>query len=103
MKLQSLHRDFETVYVKCGESVHDFRSRVSVIANQMRSFAEEIIDQTILAKFLRSLAPKFDYIVAAIGESKDLSTYSFNELMGSLHSHEERMNKLNERTKEKAF
>ncbi|KAL6351339.1 hypothetical protein AAG906_035131 [Vitis piasezkii] len=88
VKLQSLRRDFETLHMKNGESVQDFLSRVAAIVNQMRSYGEDILDQTVVAKVLRSLTPKFDHVVAAIEESKDLSTYSFDELMGSLQSHE---------------
>ncbi|KAL6324297.1 hypothetical protein AAG906_007415 [Vitis piasezkii] len=37
----------------------------------MRSYGEDILDQTVVAKVLRSLTPKFDHVVAAIEESKD--------------------------------
>ncbi|XP_073121219.1 uncharacterized protein [Henckelia pumila] len=95
VKLQTVRRDFETLFMKGGESVQDFLSRVAEIVNQLRSYGEEISDQTIVEKVLRSLTPKFDHVVAAIEESKDLSTYSFDELMGSLQSHEEQCWKKN--------
>ncbi|RVW83084.1 Retrovirus-related Pol polyprotein from transposon TNT 1-94 [Vitis vinifera] len=103
VKLQSLRRDFETLHMKNGESVQDFLSRVAAIVNQMRSYGEDILDQTVVAKVLRSLMPKFDHVVAAIEESKDLSTYSFDELMGSLQSHEVRLSRTEEKNEEKAF
>ncbi|KAL6348546.1 hypothetical protein AAG906_013166 [Vitis piasezkii] len=103
VKLQSLRRDFETLHMKNGESVQDFLSRVAAIVNQMRSYGEDILDQTVVAKVLRSLTPKFDHVVATIEESKDLSTYSFDELMGSLQSHEVRLSRTEEKNEEKAF
>ncbi|WKA12164.1 hypothetical protein VitviT2T_029580 [Vitis vinifera] len=89
--------------MKNGESVQDFLSRVAAIVNQMRSYGEDILDQTVVAKVLRSLTPKFDHVVAAIEESKDLSTYSFDELMGSLQSHEARLSRTEEKNEEKTF
>lgn len=41
-----------------------------------------------MAKVLWSLTLKFDHVVATLEESKDLATYSFDELMQSLLSHE---------------
>ncbi|MCI55545.1 hypothetical protein A2U01_0076796, partial [Trifolium medium] len=40
---------------------------------------------------MRSLAPKFDHLVVAIEETKDLASLSKEELQGSLESHEQRM------------
>ncbi|XP_073040319.1 uncharacterized protein [Primulina eburnea] len=102
VKLQSLRRDFETLQMKNGESVQNYLTRVDTVVNQMRSYGEEIKDQIVVAKVLRSLNSKFDYKVAAIEESKDLITYSFDELMGSLQSHEVRLKKY-EPDEENAF
>ena len=73
VKLQSLRRDFETLYMKSGESVQDFLSRAAAIVNQMRAYGEEVSNQTIVATVLRSLTPKFDHVVALIEESMDLA------------------------------
>ncbi|XP_026434300.1 uncharacterized protein LOC113331871 [Papaver somniferum] len=72
--------------------------------NAMRAYGEEISDQKIVEKVLRSLPHKYDHVFAAIEESKDLSKYTFNDLMGSLQAHEQRLNRLeNEEFEEKAL
>ncbi|XP_022973356.1 uncharacterized protein LOC111471915 [Cucurbita maxima] len=102
VKLQSLRRDFETLLMTNGESIADFLSRAMAIVSQMRTYGEKISNETIVAKVLRSLTPKFDYVVAAIEEAKDLSILSVDELMGSLQAHEARINRASERNEEKA-
>ena len=57
----------------------------------------------MVEKVLRSFPSKFDSIVAAIEESKDLSILSLDELMGSLLSHESRVTRNNDTSSENAF
>ncbi|XP_077246040.1 uncharacterized protein LOC143885879 [Tasmannia lanceolata] len=103
VKLQTLRRDFETLFMKGSESVQDFFSRISVIINQMKTFGENVSYQKVVEIFLRSLPNKFDHVVTGIEKSKDLSIFSLNELMGSLLAHEERMNRSTEKNLEHAF
>ena len=90
VRLQSLQCDFATLMTK-SESIASFMSRAMSIVSQVRSYREKVIDQIIVEKVLRSLNPKFGHVVAAIEESKDLSVFSFDELMGSLQAHKVRI------------
>ncbi|KAF7816710.1 rust resistance kinase Lr10-like [Senna tora] len=103
VKLQSLRRTFEMLQMGNSETVQVFLSRASAIVSQMKAYGEKITDETVVLKLLRSLTPKFDHVVAAIEESKDFATYSFDDLMGSLQAHEDRLNKSSTRIEEKAF
>ncbi|KAF7832378.1 Retrovirus-related Pol polyprotein from transposon TNT 1-94 [Senna tora] len=89
VKLQSLRRTFEMLQMGNSETVQVFLSRASAIVSQMKAYGEKITDETVVLKLLRSLTPKFDHLVAAIEESKDFTTYSFDDLMGSLQAHED--------------
>lgn len=103
VRLQSLRCDFETLIMKNGDSIYDFLSRAMTIVSQMRSYVEKITYHTIVEKVLRSLTPKYDHVVAAKEKSKDLSVFSFDELMGSLQAHGVRINRSSEKHDEKAF
>ncbi|GJX24931.1 retrovirus-related pol polyprotein from transposon TNT 1-94 [Tanacetum coccineum] len=88
VKLQSLRRELKTSAMKNNESVQDFLARVSTVVCHMKSYGEQVSDETVVAKVLRSLTPKFDHVVAAIKESKDLSKFSFDELMVNVEEEE---------------
>ena len=62
-----------------------------------------MIDQKVVQKILHSFPRKFDVIVVFIEESKDLTILSIDELMGSLLSHEYRINKNDSSSLENAF
>ncbi|XP_022874188.1 uncharacterized protein LOC111393019 [Olea europaea var. sylvestris] len=91
LKLQSLWREFDNLSKKDNEVMQFYLTRVSEIVNQIRSLGDTIEEKKVVQKVLRSLPAKYDYIVAAIEESKDLSKYTFNDLMSSLQVHEERI------------
>lgn len=103
VKKQTLRHEFETLHMKSNESVQEFMSRVVAIVNQMRIYGDKMDDELVVTKVLRSLAPRFDHVVAAIEESKDLSNLTVDELSGSLHAHEARINRSAEKSEDKVF
>jgi hypothetical protein len=86
-----LWTQFETLRMTESETVDQFMTRVMGIVNQIRLIGETITDQQIVEKILRSLPKKFEMVVTAILESKDLSKFSTDELIGSLVTHETRL------------
>jgi hypothetical protein len=91
IKLQTLRTQFETLRMTESENVDQFMTIVMGIVNQIRLTGETIIDQRIVEKILKSLPKKFEMVVTAILESKDLSRFSTDELIGSLVTHETRL------------
>ncbi|KAK0595122.1 hypothetical protein LWI29_003767 [Acer saccharum] len=78
IKLQNLRREFENLKMKDSESMKDYFSRVIDVVNHIKTYGENITDQRIVEKILISLPEKYEYIVAAIEESKYLSSLSMH-------------------------
>lgn len=103
IKLQTLRRDLENITMKDSETTKNFYSRVKDIVNQMSIYGEVFADKKLVEKILISLSEKYDPIVTAIEESKDIKTLSVTELMGSLEAYEQRLSRRNKAPIESAF
>ena len=78
-------------------------NQVMAVVNLLKIYSEEIKDQIVVEKVLIYLSTKFDVVVATIKEAKGLATLTVDELMGSLLSHEARIDRNKDSTLETAF
>jgi len=62
-----------------------------VIVNQMRRNGEPLTDARATKKILRSLDPRFDYIVVTIEEFKEMEKLIVDELIGFLQANEHKI------------
>ncbi|KAL6348545.1 hypothetical protein AAG906_013165 [Vitis piasezkii] len=76
---QALRKEFEMLNIKLGEFVNEVHG-------------EKMEDVMVIEKILRSMTPKFDYIVCSIEKSNDLDTLSIDVLQSSLLVYEQCMN-----------
>ncbi|XP_045795337.1 uncharacterized protein LOC123889868 [Trifolium pratense] len=87
-KLQMLSTNFENLCMKEEETVHDFHMNVLEFANNFDALGENISEEKLASKILRSLPKRFDMKVTAIEEAQDLASIQVDELIGSLQTYE---------------
>ncbi|XP_022007583.1 uncharacterized protein LOC110906815 [Helianthus annuus] len=103
VRLQTLRCEFDALKMKDSESIEDYINRMAVIVNQLRLNEERVEEQRVVEKILRSLTRKYESVVVAIEESKDLNSISTEELQGILQSHELRLKQYDDVSTEQAF
>ncbi|XP_039134292.1 uncharacterized protein LOC120271680 [Dioscorea cayenensis subsp. rotundata] len=103
VRIQALHQDFETLQMEDSESIQAYVSRVVAAVSQIRALGHKLGEPEVVSKVLRSLAPKFDFVVVAIKESKEISKLSLDDLTGTLLAHEVKVNRATARVSEKAM
>ncbi|KAK4395143.1 hypothetical protein Sango_1668600 [Sesamum angolense] len=90
IKLQTLTRDFENMKMKDYETIDEYYTKVRELVNQLKAYGEDIPEKRVVEKLLISVTEKYDPIVITIEETKDITTLTVNELVGSLEAYEKR-------------
>lgn len=80
VKLQTLRRQYEGLQMEENEKVGEYFTKILTTVNLMKGCGEKITDVMVIEKIMRSLAPKFDYIVVAIEESKDVDSMKIRRM-----------------------
>lgn len=73
--------------MKSGETVNGCFLRVVAIMNKMRLHGNKSEDVVVADKILRSLAPKYDFVVYSIKEPHDIDDMSLDKLQSTLLVH----------------
>ena len=68
-------------------------TRVVGLINQLKSHGETIADQRVVENIIRSIPPRFESFVVTLGENKDMTMFTIDELQASLINHEHRINR----------
>ncbi|XP_019435960.1 PREDICTED: uncharacterized protein LOC109342429 [Lupinus angustifolius] len=95
VKLQHLRRQYELLQMEESDYVAEYMTKILTLSNQMRSCGKVLKEKSIMEKVLRTLTCKYDHIVVAIEESKNLEELNIEELQASLESHELRLKERN--------
>jgi len=93
-KRQMLRKEFDTIYMKEFENIDSFFTQVVGLVTEITAYGETLKDGRIVQKILRSFPSRFDPIVVAIEETKDISQFSVYELHASLIFHEHVLNRI---------
>ncbi|KAL5135729.1 hypothetical protein HKD37_03G008575 [Glycine soja] len=90
-----MRHQYKLMQMEDTEKIADFFKQIIKLMNSMKLCGETITESTIVEKISRTLTLRFDHIVVAIEESRNIESLKIEELQGSLEAHEQR---LNERT-----
>ncbi|XP_073223563.1 uncharacterized protein [Cicer arietinum] len=69
-----------TIQMEEDEVVTYYFNRVQVVVNHMRTNGESLTEVVVIEKILRTLTQRYDHIVVAIEESKDLDKMKLEDL-----------------------
>src|ERR1044072_8497901 len=87
-RLHLLTTQFENLRMKEDESIFDFHMRVRDLSYSSFSLGEQMSEEKLVRKILRSLPKKFAMKVTTIEEAQDINNMKVDELIGSLQTFE---------------
>ncbi|XP_019101810.1 PREDICTED: uncharacterized protein LOC109133274 [Camelina sativa] len=96
-KVQSSRKDmlasrFENLRMEEHESISDFSSKLSGLAQEALTLGKTYKDQKLVKKFLRCLPSRLMGYKTALTVSQDLDNLSYGEVVGMLQAHEMELN-----------
>jgi len=89
--------------MKESKSISNYCSRVKANTNQIKRYGDKIKDVCVGEKIICSLTAKFEYVVCVIEESKDTDSMTFEQLKGSLPTHEVKIKRRQDEPLEQAL
>ncbi|GJZ78601.1 hypothetical protein Tco_0643438 [Tanacetum coccineum] len=87
-KIDLLVQQYEQFTISEEELIDNAFARFNTIITSLKALDEGFSSKNYVRKFLRALHPKWRTKVMAIEESKDLTSLSFDELIGNLKVYE---------------
>ncbi|GJQ90356.1 hypothetical protein Tco_0001495 [Tanacetum coccineum] len=87
-KIDLLVQQYEKFMILKEESIDNAFARFNTIITSLKALDEDFSSKNYVRKFLRALHHKWRAKVTAIEESKNLTTLSFDELIGNLKVYE---------------
>ncbi|KAI5321216.1 hypothetical protein L3X38_030287 [Prunus dulcis] len=103
VKLQSLRREFEHTRMREDESLSAYLTKLFDLINQMRGYGEKLSRERIAQKMLISLLLVYGPIYSVIEHSRGLDAIEVKEVVASLKSFAQRLERHHENKTEKAF
>lgn len=89
--------------IKSNERVQDYVTRFNELVNQMTALGETILEAMVVGKVLRSMGTKYNHVVTAIEESRDITYLTLDDITGSFQAHESRLISQDDQVKEKVL
>ncbi|CAA0827395.1 Unknown protein [Striga hermonthica] len=99
-KINQQLRYYELFEMKEGESIGEMNNRFVNIINKLKRLGKSFTEEEQVKKILRSLPRSWEAKKTAIEEAHDLKSYKFDELIGSLLTHEISVRNFDEKEKQ---
>ncbi|XP_057990597.1 uncharacterized protein LOC131172979 [Hevea brasiliensis] len=87
-KANRLVREYELFEMKPGETISEMSIRFTDLVNVLKALEKEFTEEELVNKVLRSLPKSWETKVTVIFDTKDFSKFTYDELIGSLITHE---------------
>ena len=92
-KANMLVSEYEVFHMKDNESISEMYARLSLITNGLKSLGKNYSEYELIRKILRSLTSVWHTKVTVIEKSRNLSSTTVDELIGSLMTYELKLKK----------